>query len=146
MYEVINWLFFVKKIINYVLYKSLRVLVYMYGEKFEEGFLMCMLIIYIMKDYYFGRNFDYEFFYKEVVVVMLKNYLFYFCKVEDIEKYYVFIGIVVVMENYLLYYDVINEKGFSMVGFNFLGNVDYKDFVEGKDNVMLFEFILWIFG
>ncbi|EAE2994698.1 choloylglycine hydrolase, partial [Listeria monocytogenes] len=57
LYEVINWPFFVKKTTNYVLHKSPRVLVYMYGEKFEEGFLMCTSITYTTKDHYFGRNF-----------------------------------------------------------------------------------------
>lgn len=118
----------------------------MYGEKFEEGFLMCTSITYTTKDHYFGRNFDYELSYKEVVVVTPKNYPFHFRKVEDIEKHYALIGIAAVMENYPLYYDATNEKGLSIAGLNFSGNADYKDFAEGKDNVTPFEFIPWILG
>ncbi len=107
---------------------------------------MCTSITYTTKDHYFGRNFDYELSYKEVVVVTPKNYPFHFRKVEDIEKHYALIGIAAVMENYPLYYDATNEKGLSMAGLNFSGNADYKDFAEGKDNVTPFEFIPWILG
>ncbi|NVS34285.1 linear amide C-N hydrolase, partial [Listeria monocytogenes] len=39
---------------------------------------MCTSITYTTKDHYFGRNFDYELSYKEVVVVTPKNYPFHF--------------------------------------------------------------------
>lgn len=88
---------------------------------------MCMFIIYVISDYYFGRNFDYEIFYNEVVIVILRNYKLNFWKVNDLDIYYVMIGIVVGIVDYFFYYDVINEKGLSMVGLNFFGYVDYKE-------------------
>lgn len=107
---------------------------------------MCIVIIYVLKDYYFGRNFDYEIFYNEVVIIMLRNYKFLFWEVGNLDYYFVIIGIVVGIVDYLFYYDVINEKGLGMVGLNFLGYVDYKKIEEGKENVFLFEFIFWVLG
>lgn len=49
-----------------------------------------------------------------------------------------------VAEDYPLYYDAVNEKGLGMAGLNFVGNADYKEFIQGKDNVAQFEFIPWI--
>ena len=54
------------------------------------------------------------------------------------------IGMAYVAENYPLYYDAVNEKGLGMAGLNFVGNADYKEKVQGKDNVGQFEFIPWI--
>lgn len=49
-----------------------------------------------------------------------------------------------VTEDYPLYHDAVNEKGLGMAGLNFVGNADYKEKVEGKDNIAQFEFIPWI--
>lgn len=107
---------------------------------------MCTSITYTTRDHYFGRNFDYELSYNEVLVVTPKNFPFHFRKVENMKQHYALIGIASVMENYPLYYDATNEKGLSMAGLNFSGNADYKEMVEGKDNVTPFEFIPWILG
>lgn len=107
---------------------------------------MCIGVNYMILDYYFGCNLDLEFLYNEVVMVMLRNFFFWFWWVEFLFMYYVIIGMVMILDGYFLYYDVMNEKGFSMVGFNFFGNVDYKLEVLDKINIMLFEFIFWIFG
>lgn len=107
---------------------------------------MCTAINYKTKDHYFGRTFDYENSYGEVVAVTPRNYKFKFRKVHNLENHYAMIGVAAVVEEYPLYYDAANEKGLSMAGLNFPGNADYKPETEGKDNVAPFEFIPWILG
>lgn len=108
---------------------------------------MCTSITFTANNnHYFGRNFDYEFSYHEVVTITPRNYLFNFRKVNDLSSHYAIIGMAIVVENYPLYYDAMNEHGLSMAGLNFPGNTDYKEFVEEKDNVTPFELIPWILG
>lgn len=107
---------------------------------------MCTAATYKTKDYYFGRNFDYEISYGEVVAITPRKFPFKFRKVGELSDHYAMIGIAAVVEGYPLYYDATNEKGLSMAGLNFPGNADYKPEIEGKDNVTPFEFIPWILG
>lgn len=107
---------------------------------------MCTAITYITKDHYFGRNFDYEISYEEVVTIVPRNYRLEFRKVPNLDTHYAMIGIAAGIADYPLYYDATNEKGLSMAGLNFAGYADYKTFKEGKANVSPFEFIPWILG
>lgn len=45
---------------------------------------MCTSITYVTSDHYFGRNFDYEISYNEVVTVTPRNYKLNFRKVNDL--------------------------------------------------------------
>ncbi|OTO01271.1 choloylglycine hydrolase [Enterococcus sp. 5B3_DIV0040] len=107
---------------------------------------MCTSITYSTQDHYFGRNFDYELSYEEVVIVTPRNFKLSFRKVKDLETHYAIIGIAAGVADYPLYYDATNEKGLSIAGLNFSGYADYKEPVEEKDNVSPFEFIPWILG
>lgn len=107
---------------------------------------MCTAITYATKDHYFGRNFDYEISYEEVVTIVPRNYCLEFRKVPNLDTHYAMIGIAAGIADYPLYYDATNEKGLSMAGLNFSGYADYKTFKEGKANVSPFEFIPWILG
>lgn len=107
---------------------------------------MCTAANYKTRDHYFGRTFDYEISYGEVVAVTPRKFPFKFRKVGDLCDHYAMIGIAAVVNDYPLYYDATNEKGLSMAGLNFPGNADYKPMEEGKDNVAPFEFIPWILG
>ncbi|MDT6870887.1 choloylglycine hydrolase [Enterococcus faecium] len=107
---------------------------------------MCTSITYVTSDHYFGRNFDYEISYNEVVTITPRNYKLNFRKVNDLDTHYAMIGIAAGIADYPLYYDATNEKGLSMAGLNFSGYADYKEIQEGKDNVSPFEFIPWILG
>ncbi|HGF8210872.1 TPA: choloylglycine hydrolase [Enterococcus faecium] len=107
---------------------------------------MCTGITYSTKDHYFGRNFDYEISYNEVVKVTPRNYLLEFRKVKNLNSHYAMIGIAAGVADYPLYYDATNEKGLSMAGLNFSGYADYKEYQEGKENVSPFEFIPYILG
>ncbi len=105
---------------------------------------MCTAVTYTTKDHYFGRNLDLEYSYKETVTITPRNYVFNFRKAGKMEKHYAMIGMAYIADNYPLYYDAINEKGLGMAGLNFPSNADYKEEVEGKDNIAPFEFIPWI--
>jgi choloylglycine hydrolase len=59
-------------------------------------------------------------------------------------KHYAIIGMAHSVNGYPLYYDAVNEKGLGMAGLNFVGNADYKEPDDSKDNVSPFEFIPWI--
>lgn len=107
---------------------------------------MCTAAVYKTKDCYFGRNLDFEFSYEETVTVTPRNYPFHFRRMGTMEKHYAMIGMAFVQNDYPLYYDATNEKGLSMAGLMFAGNADYKQEMEGKDNVSPFEFIPWILG
>lgn len=107
---------------------------------------MCTAATYKTKDFYFGRTLDYEFSYGDEVTVTPRNYPFHFRYLGDWETHYAMIGIAHVAEDYPLYYDAVNEKGLGMAGLNFVGNADYKEKADDKDNVAQFEFIPWILG
>ena len=105
---------------------------------------MCTAITYNTNNHYFGRNLDLEYSYKETVTITPRNYEFKFRNVENIKNHYALIGMAYVANNYPLYYDAINEKGLGMAGLNFPGNADYKEIVDGKNNIAPFEFIPYI--
>lgn len=107
---------------------------------------MCTSITYSTNDHYFGRNFDYEISYKEVVTVTPRNYPLEFRKVKNLENHFAMIGIAAGIADYPLYYDATNEKGLSMAGLNFSGLADYKEYEEGKENISPFEIIPWLLG
>lgn len=107
---------------------------------------MCTAATYKTKDFYFGRTLDYEFSYGDEITITPRNYPFHFREEGELSSHHAIIGMAYVVENYPLYYDAINEKGLGMAGLNFVGNADYKEKVEGKDNITQFEFIPWILG
>ena len=105
---------------------------------------MCTAVTYKTKDFYFGRNLDYDFSYGDEVTITPRNFQFNFRKEKSINSHYAMIGMAHVAEDYPLYHDAINEKGLGIAGLNFVDNADYKEYVEGKDNIAQFEFIPWI--
>ncbi|MDE6373477.1 MAG: choloylglycine hydrolase, partial [Clostridia bacterium] len=107
---------------------------------------MCTAITFKTKDFYFGRNLDYDFSYVEEVTVTPRNYVFRFREIEEKAKHYAMIGIAYVKDNYPLYYDAVNEKGLCMAGLNFVGNAYYKKIESGKINLAQFEFIPYTLG
>lgn len=111
----------------------------------EEVF-MCTAITYKTKDFYFGRTLDFDYSYGEGVTITPRNYPFHFREAEDMERHYAIIGMAHIEQNYPLYYDGMNEKGLAIAGLNFVGNASYNHFIQGKDNIAVFEFIPWILG
>lgn len=107
---------------------------------------MCTAATYQTKDFYFGRNLDYEFPYGEEVTVTPRNYPFRFRHMPELTRHYAMVGMAHVQEGYPLYYDAVNEKGLCIAGLNFVGNAVYGKSQEGKDNVAQFELIPWLLG
>lgn len=105
---------------------------------------MCTAAAYRNKNFYFGRNFDYEFSYGESIVVVPRNYEFVFCGEEKISTHYAIIGTAHIYEDYPLFYDAANEKGLCVAALNFVGNAVYGKSVVNKHNIAHFEIIPWI--
>ena len=105
---------------------------------------MCTAINLKTKDYYFGRNLDLEYTYRETVTVTPRNYPFHFRNAGEMDRHYAMIGMAYVVEGYPLYYEATNEKGVSAAGLLFAGNAHYPEPAEGKDNIPPFEFIPWL--
>lgn len=86
---------------------------------------MCTAAIYKTKDFYFGRNLDYEVSYGESVAVTPRKYKFVFTEEGECAEHYAMIGMAHVSGGYPLYYDAVNEKGLCMAGLNFAKSAVY---------------------
>ena len=105
---------------------------------------MCTALTLKTKDFYFGRNLDYEFSYGEEIVITPRNYPFSFRHQGDLKRHLAIMGVAHIANDYPLYYDAINEAGLGMAGLNFVGNAHYFSLKDKKDNIAQFEFIPWI--
>lgn len=106
---------------------------------------MCTAISLKTKDFYFGRNLDYEFSYGEEIVIAPRNYPFFFRHEKEISHHLALIGVAHIANGYPLYYDAMNESGLGMAGLNFVGNARYcSSLSESKNNIAQFELIPWI--
>ena len=105
---------------------------------------MCTAAAFQTKDFYFGRTLDYECSYGECVTVTPRRYPFSFRHMGRLDAHYAMIGMAHVADGYPLYYDAVNEAGLGMAGLNFVGNAQYAEVQEGKENVAQFELIPWI--
>lgn len=105
---------------------------------------MCTAVTYQTKDFYFGRNLDYEFSFGEEVTLTPRNYPLSFRNGKTLESHFAIIGMAHVEEGYPLYYDAVNEKGLAMAGLNFVGFAKYRQPEEEKENIAVFELIPWI--
>lgn len=107
---------------------------------------MCTAATYQTKDFYFGRNLDYEFPYGEEVCVVPRNFPVPLRHLPELTQHHAIIGMAHVADNYPLFYDAVNETGLCIAGLNFVGNAAYAEVQDGKTNVAQFEFILWLLG
>ena len=107
---------------------------------------MCTAATYQTKDFYFGRNLDYEFPYGEEVCIVPRSFPIPLRHLPALQTHYAMIGMAHVADGYPLYYDAVNEAGLGMAGLNFVGNAQYAEVQEGKENVAQFELIPWILG
>lgn len=86
---------------------------------------MCTAATYQTKDFYFGRNLDYEFSYGEQLVVTPRNYPFRFRQAGELNRPLRHSGHGPRGRGLPLYYDAINEAGLCVAGLNFVGNAVY---------------------
>ena len=102
---------------------------------------MCSAVTYNTRDFYFGRNLDYDSSYGECVTIMPRGY-----NPWRITNRFAVIGMAHVARDYPLFYDGVNEKGLCMAGLNFVGNAHYNEEREDADNVAQYEFIPRVLG
>ena len=107
---------------------------------------MCTAVTLSTKDFYFGRNLDLEYHYKEEVTVTPRLFPFEFRECKPLYEHYALIGMATVVDGYPLYYDATNEAGLSMAALNFPGYEVYRSAITGFDNIATFELIPWILG
>lgn len=107
---------------------------------------MCTAVTYQSKDYYFGRNLDYECDFGEVITITPRNYDFHFRHLAPMAHHYAMIGMAVVASDYPLYFDGTNEHGLSIAGLNFPYSAKYQPASPQKDNLASFEIIPWLLG
>ena len=107
---------------------------------------MCTAITYQTKDFYFGRNLDLEYHYREAVTVTPRNYPFIFRNGTTLSRHYAMIGMATMSGGYPLYYEATNEKGLSLAGLSFPHSAHYGERVEDKCNIAPFELIPWLLG
>ena len=105
---------------------------------------MCTAITFEGTDFYFGRNLDLEYHYREQITITPRNYPLTFRNGSEIDTHYGIIGMATVADNYPLYYDATNEKGLNLAGLNFPGNAVYQSYKPGKTNIASFELIPWL--
>ena len=104
---------------------------------------MCTAISYRRHDHYFGRTLDVEFTFNEKVIITPRNYHFRTMQNVDYQNTYAIIGSGIEMHGIPFYYEGVNEKGLSIAGLNFPGNVQFNKPIEGKDNLLISEIIPW---
>ena len=102
---------------------------------------MCTALTLKTGDFYFGRNFDWEFSYGESVTVTPRNFSFEFSDGTKSYCHYAIIGTAFVEKNYPLYFDGTNEVGLSMAGLNFPGNACYSKPRKDMVNIASYELI-----
>lgn len=105
---------------------------------------MCTAATYKTKDFYFGRNLDYDFSYGDEVAVTPRCFELKFRNGIVMKDHYAMIGMAHIINDEPLYYDAVNEKGLGMAGLNFVGNAVYNDKADDRDNITHFEIISWI--
>ena len=107
---------------------------------------MCTAATYQTKDFYFGRNLDYEFPYGEEVCVVPRRFPLPIRHLPEAKEHLAMIGMAHVEDGYPLFYDAVNETGLCIAGLNFVGNAAYQSVTDGKTNVAQFELIPWLLG
>ena len=107
---------------------------------------MCTAATYQTKDFYFGRNLDYEFPYGEEVCIVPRSFPIPLRHLPALQTHYAMIGMAHVEDGFPLFYDAVNETGLCIAGLNFVGNAAYAEPTDGKTNVAQFELIPWILG
>ena len=107
---------------------------------------MCTAAAYQTKNFYFGRNLDYECSYGEDITVLPRAFSLPMRHTQPLERHYAMIGMAHIRDGYPLFYDAVNEKGLCIAGLNFVGNAVYRKPEAGRRNVAQFELIPYLLG
>lgn len=107
---------------------------------------MCTAISFFNNNFYFGRNFDYPYSYKEEILITPRNYPLKYRFLPTDYSHYEFIGAGILKDGYPLYYDGVNNCGLCVAGLAFSKSAKYLPPVLNKTNIAPFEFIPYILG
>ena len=107
---------------------------------------MCTAISFKKKNFFFGRNLDYDYSFGESICITPRNYRFSYRNYNNEEtSHYAIIGIAYIDKNYPLYYDAMNEMGLCIAGLNFVHNAKYSQILDkNKNNIAQFELIPYL--
>ena len=75
----------------------------------KEALDMCTAATYQTKDFYFGRNLDYEFPYGEEVCIVPRSFPIPLRHLPALQTHYAMIGMAHVEDGFPLFYDAVNE-------------------------------------
>lgn len=109
---------------------------------------MCTALTLKTKDFYFGRNLDYEFSYGEAVVPTKRGTPLALRRAGQLTTRYAFLGMAHTADGVPLYYDGFNESGLCIAGLHFVGNAFYPAPKAADSRLVLapFEFIPYLLG
>ena len=107
---------------------------------------MCTALTYQTKDFYFGRNLDYERSYVESVTVTPRGFSFSHDRIQLPHTCYAMIGMAYVKDGYPLYYDATNECGLSMAGLSFPEDAVYLKPEPERNHVPPYALIPYVLG
>ena len=94
---------------------------------------------------YFGRNLDWSVGYGQKPIITGRGYELESAFCGNVSSKFAVIGMGILAEGIPLYFDCGNEAGLAVAGLNFPGYADFeKSEVNGKTNVAVYEFPLWI--
>lgn len=110
---------------------------------------MCTSLTLETKDgfHLFGRNMDLEYSFNQSIIYIPRNYkaINKGDNNRETKTKYAILGMGTTFNNYPTFADAMNEKGVACAGLNFPGYAKYsEEIVEGKNNVPVYDFPLWI--
>lgn len=110
---------------------------------------MCTGLTLETKDgfHLFGRNMDIEYSFNQSIIYMPRNFTAVNTGDNNRETRtkYAILGMGTSFNDYPTFADAMNEKGLACAGLNFPGFAEYsKEVVEGKNNIPVYNFPLWI--
>lgn len=108
---------------------------------------MCTCLKYVNGGFYFGRNLDLEYHFKEKVIVTPRRFPIKFKHMDDLNEHFAIIGMATNFDSYPLYAEGMNERGLGAAGLYFPGNAVYEEFKDsesGKKHIAACEVIQYI--
>lgn len=94
----------------------------------------------------FGRNMDIEYSFNQSIIFIPRNFRCINTEThKELTTKYAVLGMGTIFNEYPTFADGMNEKGLGCAGLNFPIYASYsKEIIEGKNNIPVYDFLLWI--
>lgn len=94
----------------------------------------------------FGRNMDIEYSFNQSIIFIPRNFKCINTETnKELTTKYAVLGMGTIFNEYPTFADGMNEKGLGCAGLNFPIYASYsKEVVEGKNNIPVYDFLLWV--